>query len=306
MTTPASAPTRRPRHPARGGNGALAAFTVPSLVWYLLFMMGPLVAMFVIATLNWGSIAAHPKFAGLANFAKLLADERIGTALINTGIHLFATLPFQVLGAFMIGYFLAQRPPGHRIFRVVLFIPALISTAQLGTMFSVVLGPDGLVNGLLNLVGLGDHMRAWLADTHTALLCVILVSIWNGMGFNAVLFSARLASIDQSIYEAAELDGASHWRRLWFVAFPISLDFVSVMTMLQFLWSLFGSAALILILTEGGPGQATSTLSWLVYRFAFGVNGSPLIGYSQAIGILLFLLGVVGLVIIRRFIKQRY
>ena len=297
---------RRLHTPAQGGNGVLATFTIPSLVWYLIFTLGPLAAMFYIAMTNWASIPSKPQFIGLGNVAKMFADERIAIASLNTVIHLVATLPFQVLGAFMLGYFLSLKPPGHRFFRVVLFIPALISIAQLGTLFSVVFGPDGLVNSLLVLVGLEDLQRAWLADTQTAMICVILVSIWSGMGFNAVLFSARLASIDEDIYAAAEFDGASHWQRMWRIAFPISIGFFGVMTMLQFLWSLFGSAALILVLTQGGPGQATSTLSWLVYKFAFSQAATGQIGYSQAIGVLLFFLGVIGLLIIRRGLRQRY
>lgn len=304
VTTPSR--KRRLRTPGQGGNGVLATFTIPSLVWYLIFTLGPLTAMFVIAMTSWATIPSKPEFIGLANFAKMFTDERIAIASVNTAVHLVATLPFQVLGAFMLGYFLSLKPPGHRFFRVVLFIPALISIAQLGTMFRVVFGPDGLVNSLLVLVGLDDLQRAWLADTQTAMICVILVSIWSGLGFNAVLFSARLASVDEDVYAAAELDGANHWQRMWRIAFPISIGFFGVMTMLQFLWSLFGSAALILVLTEGGPGQATSTLSWLVYKFAFSQAATGAIGYSQAIGVLLFFLGVIGLLFIRRGLRQRY
>lgn len=304
VTTPPG--RRRLRTPSQGGNGVLATFTIPSLVWYLIFTFGPLIAMFYIALTNWASIPSKPEFIGLDNFVKMFSDERIAIASINTVIHLVATLPFQVLGAFMLGYFLSLRPPGHRFFRVVLFIPALISIAQLGTLFSVVFGPDGLINSLLVQFGRDDLQRAWLADTQTAMLCVILISIWSGMGFNAVLFSARLASVDEDVYAAAELDGASHWQRMWRIAFPICIGFFGVMTMLQFLWSLFGSAALILVLTQGGPGQATSTLSWLVYKFAFSQAATGQIGYSQAIGVVLFFLGVIGLLIIRRALRQRY
>jgi multiple sugar transport system permease protein len=133
--------------------------------------------------------------------------------------------------------------------------------------------------------------------------CLILVSVWAGVGFNAVLFSARLSAIDAEIYNAAEIDGASHWQKMWRIAFPIAEDYFGVLCMLQFLWTLFGTAGLILILTGGGPGQSTSTLSWLVYRFGYE---SAEVGYSQAVGILLFVLGVVGLVVIRRLFRARY
>lgn len=297
-------PARRRRSLSSDRRG-LAFFALPSVVWYLIFTLGPLFAMFYLAFFDWRGLAGKPRFAGIDNFIKLFGDERIGIAFANTGIHMVATLPFMMVVSFMIGYFLNLKLPGHRILRVIMFIPALISIASLGVMFAAVLGPTGLVNSVLDGVGLADVSTAWLANSSTAMASVVLVTIWSGMGFNAILFSARLASIDEEIYQAAELDGASHWTKMWRIAFPIAIDYFGVLTMLQYLWTLFGSAGLILILTKGGPGQATSTLSWLVFRFAFN-DQSPPIGYSQTIGLILFVLGVIGLLVIRRVFRQRY
>jgi ABC-type Fe3+ transport system permease subunit len=122
---------------------------------------------------------------------------------------------------------------------------------------------------VLEKMGLHEWVTAWLADPHWAMPCLIAVTIWSGTGFNAILFSARLSGIDEEIFAAAELDGAGHWQRIWRIAFPIAADYFGVVTMLQYLWNLFGSAGLLLILTRGGPGEATSTLSWLVYHFGF-------------------------------------
>jgi multiple sugar transport system permease protein len=90
---------------------------------------------------------------------------------------------------------------------------------------------------------------------------------------------------------------------MWRVAYPIAKEYFGVLTMLQYLWTLFGSAGLVLLLTRGGPGEATSTLSWLVYRFGFRANE---VGYSQTIGLVLFVLGIVGLIVIRRAFRARY
>lgn len=289
---------------ARGGfrDRGLMLLVAPSLLWYVVFTIGPLFAMFYIAFLDWEGLAAQPTWAGLENFQHLLRDPRITTAGWNTFIHLLFTLPVLMVGSFMMGYFLNLRLPGHRLLRVIMFVPALISLSAMGTMFVAVLGPVGLVNGVLDGIGLSEHTRAWLAGP-TAMACLILVSIWSGVGFNAVLFSARLSAIDAEIYNAAEIDGATNWQKMWRIAFPIAEDYFGVLCMLQFLWTLFGTAGLILILTGGGPGQSTSTLSWLVYRFGYE---SAEVGYSQAVGILLFVLGVVGLVVIRRLFRARY
>lgn len=274
----------------------------PSLLWYAVFTVGPLFAMFAIAFLDWKGLASRPTWSGLDNIARLFRDPGIGVAIVNTFVHLVCTLPVMMVGSFMIGYFLNLRLPGHRVLRVVMFIPALISVSALGMLFVAVLGPVGMVNGVLAQLGLKDLATAWLANPDTAMACLILISIWSGMGFNAVLFAARLSAIDEEIYNAAEIDGANHWQKMWRVAFPIAEDYFGVILMLQYLWTLFGTAGLILILTGGGPGQATSTLSWLVFHYGYEASR---VGYSQAIGILLFILGVVGLVVIRRAFRPR-
>ncbi len=291
--------TGKPLNNRRG----LIWFALPSVVWYVIFTIGPLVAMFIIAFMKWGSIAQKPTFNGVQNFINLFGGTQFGPSVTNTIVLMVSTIPIVMVGGFMIGYYLNMKPRGHRVLRVLMFAPALISLAAVATMFIAVLGPTGLVNGLLESVGLGEWKAAWLADARFAMLSVILVSIWGSLGFNAVLFAARLAAIDPDIYEAAELDGASHWTKMWRIAFPISIDYFGVLTMLAFLGNLFGSAGLILLLTNGGPAMATSTLSWMVYQSAFLNNK---IGLSQAVGVLLFVLGVVGLLTIRRIFRQRY
>lgn len=296
---PAASGVRARRKPRDRG---LILLALPAVCWYVAFTIGPLVAMFVIAFMNWRGLNAPVSFNGTDNFDKLFHDDRILTALMNTGVHLAGSLPIMLVGSFMLGYFINLKLPGHRLLRVIMFIPALISVSALGMLFVAVLGPTGLVNSALVEFDLGVG-TAWLADTRTAMLCLIGITIWSGLGFTAILFAARLSAIDDDIYAAAELDGADHWHKMWQVAFPICRDYFGVVTMLQFLWTLFGSAALILILTRGGPGQATSTLSWLVYDFGFRKSQ---VGYSQAVGLGCFVLGVVGLVVIRRAFRARY
>jgi ABC-type sugar transport system permease subunit len=296
-------PQPRPRPRAKARDRGLILLAAPSLVWYVIFTLGPLVAMVVVAFMDWGGLAAPTQFNGLHNFDKLIHDDRVYTALRNTAVHMVVSLPIMMVAAFMLGYFLNLKPPGHRILRVIMFIPGLISLSALGTLFVAVLGPTGLINSTLDGLGLHSYTTAWLADPDTAMPALIGVTIWSGTGFTAILFAARLAAIDDEIYAAASLDGANHWQKMWHIAYPIALDYFGVLTMLQYLWNLFGSAGLILLLTRGGPGEATSTLSWLVYRFGFR---SPDIGYSQTIGLVLFVLGVIGLVAIRRVFRARY
>jgi multiple sugar transport system permease protein len=307
MTTllerPATAPPVPRRSKGRRRDRGIIVLAVPSLVWYLCFTLGPLVAMFVIAFTDWRGLNVPAHFNGLDNVHKLVADDRISTALGNTTIHMVVSLPVIMVGSFMLGYFLNLKLPGHRVLRVIMFIPALISLSSLGMLFVAVLGPDGLIDAALRQVGLDALVTTWLADPSWAMPSLIGVTIWSGLGFTSILFAARLSAIDAEIYAAAELDGASHWQKMWLIAWPICREYFGVLTMLQYLWNLFGSAGLVLLLTRGGPDEATSTLSWLVYRFAFNAS---LVGYSQTIGLLLFVLGILGLLVIRRVFRARY
>jgi ABC-type sugar transport system permease subunit len=303
LDTPVAAPAAPARQRTRTRDRGLILLALPSLVWYLIFTIGPLVAMFVVAFMDWEGLAAPTSFNGFDNVEKLVGDERVYTALRNTAVHLFVSLPVIMVGSFMLGYFLNLKLPGHRLLRVIMFIPALISLSALGMLFVAVLGPTGLINSALDQVGQGERATAWLADPAWAMPSLIGVTIWSGLGFTAILFAARLSAIDGEIYAAAELDGANHWQKMWRVAYPICRDYFGVLTMLQYLWTLFGSAGLVLLLTRGGPGEATSTLSWLVYRFGFRANE---VGYSQTIGLVLFVLGIAGLIVIRRAFRARY
>jgi ABC-type sugar transport system permease subunit len=300
LVEPAARRQRKRRATAQRG---LVWLVAPSVTWYVIFTIGPLVAMFWIALLDWPGLLADSTFVGFDNFVRMWNDGKFWQSGRNTIVHLVVSLPIMMVVSFMIGYYLNLRPPGHRVLRVLMFVPALISISALGVMFLAILGPNGLVNAFLGQIGQDSWKLAWLADKDTALASIIVVTLWGGIGFNAVLFAARLAAVPDEIYEAAQLDGCSHWHAMWRVAFPVVQDYFGVLTMLQYLWNLFGSAGVILLLTRGGPEAASSTLSWMVYENAFLTTR---IGYSQAIGVVLFVFGMLGLLAIRAVLRARY
>jgi multiple sugar transport system permease protein len=295
-----AAPAARRRRKARV---TLLMFAAPAVLWFAVFMVGPLASVFYLSTLDWGSILADGDFVGLDNFARLLRDPVIPVAAANTAIQLAIVLPTMILLAFMLGYFLSLRPPGYRILSVIFFTAALFSLPARAMMFVGVYMPNGIINSFLGAVGMDDWTRPWLADASTAFPAVLVVDLWGGIGFTAVLFASRISGIGHEVYEAAEIDGATQWTKMWRVTFPMILGYVGVLTMLQFLWLLLLSAQNVLLLTKGGPGNSTMTLSYYLYDQAFE---SSRIGYSQAIGVVLFVIGLVGVIVIRRVLRERY
>ncbi|WP_232665315.1 carbohydrate ABC transporter permease [Pseudonocardia sp. TRM90224] len=303
---PASAqppPAPAPRRAGRGRELAWLGFTLPALVWFLVFTVGPLVSLFYFAQTNWRGLLSPRTFVGGQNFARLLDDPVFHHAILNSLVQLVVSLPIVIAGAFMIAYYLALRPRGHRFVRAVLFTPVLLSAPALAMIFVGVFSPSGLVNSTLESAGLGELATPWLAVESTAATAIMIVIIWSSMSVSAVLLASRLNTVPSELFEAAELDGCGHWRRMWLIAWPACRESVGVVTTLQFLWTLFSSAAIVLLLTRGGPGTATVNLSFLVYDYAF--NQSK-VGYSQAIAVMLFVVGVLGLVGIRRLFRQRY
>ena len=290
-----------------GGNGSrylrrFPTFAVPALIWYALFTIGPVIAMFVIGLLEWPGMLATPSWTGLGNFATVLADDVFWKAVRTSAVQIVVGLPIMIGCAFLLAFHVVRKPRGHRVLRYLLFIPALISAPAKAMVFYALLAPNGLLNGLLDVIGLNAG-NAWLANPTTALPSLIAIDLWSGIGYSAVLIAARLDSVSAEVVEAARMDGAGSWRLAWGIYFPIARDFVGVVAMLQFLSILFSSAQNVLLLTRGGPGTATTTLSYLIYQKAF-VEGD--LGYSQAVGVALFVLGLIGMFGIRRVLSATH
>jgi len=284
------------RHNARRRRVTFIFLVAPALVWFLSFMLWPLLNMFYISTTSWDSLNVPKKFIFLDNFVRMFHDPKVAIGLHNTGIYLLAGILGVIPFAFMLGFFLSLRKPGYRVLRTIFFSPAMLSIAALAMIFLGVYRPDGMLNTFLNAIGLPGLTRVWLGNQATALGALIAIDIWGGIGFNSVLFFAALANLPEELYEAAMLDGAGYWTIMWKIAFPLMTDFIGLVTILQFLGILSGAAYQIL-LTGGGPGTATFTLGYYLYDQAFL---SHRLGYSQALGVMVFIIGIVVIVLIRR------
>jgi multiple sugar transport system permease protein len=273
----------------------------PALLWFLVFMLWPLLNMFYISTTHWDGLGLPQKFILFDNFTRFFSDPKIGIALRNTGIHLVAGIAGVVPFAFMLGFFLSLRKPGFRLLRTLFFSPSMISVAALAMIFLGLYRPDGMLDSFLSTVGLSSLSRVWLANQSTALGAIIAIDIWSGIGFYAVLFFAALSNIPEELYEAARLDGAGYWTIMWWIAFPLMLDFFGVVIILQFLYILSGAAQNVILLTQGGPGTATLTLGYYLYNQAFMTHS---LGYSQAIAVLIFFVGIAMILLIRRITSR--
>lgn len=257
-------------------------FLLPSLVPFLIFTAGPVVAAGVISLLDW-NLFSPPSFVGLHNFARLGPDPTFWSALVNTVYFTFVTVPLTLLVSLALALLLNQGLKRIAVFRSLLLLPyATISVAVAFVWIWLYIPHGGLINSLLGAFGIDGP--AWLVSDTWAMPALVAMSVWKSFGFGMVIFLAGLQAIPQQLYEAARVDGASPWRSFRDVTLPLlspAMFFVVVTSVISS-FQVFDQA---LVMTNGGPGVHTTTLVMYIYQTGF-LNYEQ--GYAAAQSIVLF------------------
>lgn len=264
-------------------------FVGPVIFGVLFFQLAPVAASLVVSLTNWSGLN-KPKFLGLDNYKELFtADDTFYASLKNTVIFTLVVVVLTIFIGLALAVLCNQKVKGIGIFRTLYYSPAVTNVVAIGFVWFWLYDPDnGLFNSSLKTIGIDGP--AWLSDTKTALIAVIIVAIWQGVGYPMVILLAGLQSIDPSLTEAATMDGASAWRRFWSVVFPLLTPSLFFLTITQFISS-FQVFGIIYVMTSGGPNNATGVFIFQIYEAAFG-HGR--LGYASAMGWVLFV--IVGLV----------
>ncbi|GAB3650160.1 carbohydrate ABC transporter permease [Glycomyces tarimensis] len=272
--------------------GALAA----PLLLYGVFVVSPYAQAFYLAFTDWNGLSGEANAVGLANFTSLWSDNLFLSALRNNGLMLLVVpLLTIVLALFFAAMLTMGRSDqrggirGSRAYRIVYFFPQLLSVAILGVLFQFVFTPNnGLLNGVLEAVGLGSLTRSWLAEPAWALPAVMAVMIWAAVGFYVVLFAAAMESIPRDVLEAARLDGAGRLATFRRITLPFVWDTVQVAYVYLGILALDGFALVqIMTVGPGGPNNSTEVIGLTLYRAAFTYGE---FGYASAMGVTLFFL----------------
>lgn len=295
MSTPLASRGRPPAGRTGTGPGAMLRrvfppgllFALPFLVLFALFMLWPL-AQGVWMSLTDTSLSAHdPSFIGLDNYAEALGDAEMWRTIWHTvWFTVVSTVPLVAV-ALVMALLVYTGLPGQWVWRLAFFAPYLLPVGVIGLLWLWLYQPDlGLYNHLLQAVGLDGY--AWLSDESIALYAIVIATLWWTVGFNFLLFLAALQAVPDHLYEAAALDGAGAWRRLWHVTLPQLRRITGVITVLQVLASLkvFDQ---VYLLTKGGPNGTTRPV--VEYLYDMGFTGYRL-GYASAISYVFFALVV--------------
>ena len=205
---------------------------------------------------NWdGMFKSDP--VGLRNYIRIFSDPNFWTLLKNTGVFLL-TIPVQALIGMIIAVILNDRIPGWRFFRLVYYLPSIISMTVVGLLYKIMFSYSGPLNEVLRAIGLDALAIEWLNSGPSARFVVFLCLVWSNIGWQVLIIFGGLTGIDPSILEAATIDGAGYWRRLFSITIPLlartlEYSFVSAM-----IWIFTGIFPLIYSLSNGGPGYETT------------------------------------------------
>jgi multiple sugar transport system permease protein len=259
------------------------SFILPNFLGFALLTLVPVVVLFYLAFTNW-NIFGTAQWTGVANLRRLVHDASFWTALDNTLYYTVFHVPLTLAVALGLAVLLNQRLRGVAFFRTVAFFPYIVSIVAAAQVWNMLFSPQyGPINALLHLVGV-THPPGWTVSSAWSMPAVIIVGTWREMGYYMLIFLAGLQTIPMQLYEAARLDGANAWQRFRAVTMPslrATTFFVTVMLTI----SSFKVFDVILLLTNGGPGQSTLVLSQYIYQLGFVENQ---FGYASTVSVVLF------------------
>ena len=264
------------------------AVMVPSFIHMMIFIVVPIVIGLVISFYNYNPLSSANSFVGFQNYSRLLSDENIKTAFINTFEFAFITVTLNIIMALFFATIISQfRSNAIRsFFRMVFFLPCIAPMVATAIVFNRSIYPTttGLLNMIRNAIGLSSVN--WLGDPSKAMISVIAYTIWVDVGYNTILFSAGIDGIPTQLYEAAELDGASEWTKFIKITLPLlgrTFQFVIVQTLISH-FQMFAQFAVLLY--KDGPNNSGLVLSRYIYKTAFEYKD---MGYASAVSMVLFI-----------------
>ncbi|WP_322633096.1 carbohydrate ABC transporter permease [Glycomyces albidus] len=269
---------------------------------FLLFVIVPVLFAAYVAFFRWNGLGGVPTdFVGLENFRNLLQDEVFLGDLWRLGLIVVLSLLIQLPISFGLAMLLHQRFPGRTAFRLLFFVPYVLTEAVTAVLFRLVLSPNrGFVDSILAAVGIETRI-GWLSDREIVMFVIFGILTWKFFGFHMILFLAGRQNIPDELYEAAAIDGATGAQAFRRITLPLMGPTVRMIVFL----SVIGSVQLfdlVYVLTGGGPFHASETLAITMYEQGFQRNQ---IGYASALSIAMFLISLVFALFYQRFVLNR-
>jgi multiple sugar transport system permease protein len=273
-------------------------FTLPYILHVLVFTTFPLVFSFLLVFHRW-DIISPMEWVGVTNFIKLSKDQLFFTSVVNTLKFLIIHIPLQIGIALLLAEFLNQKIRFRGFFRASYFLPVIVSGVVITILWQQLYAQDmGVINSLL--VKLGLHKVPWLTNIELAMPSIAIMATWKNVGLYIVLFLVGLQSIPNYMYEAADIEGASHWQKFRHITLPMINPTIVMVVIL----STIGGFSLFIepyIMTDGGPLNSTLSAMLYIYRQAFSFYH---MGYAATLGFF-FALVVFSIIIIQKKVIEK-
>lgn len=283
----------------KGEHLGIILFLAPAVLLFILFFIYPIGNVVVMSFFKWNGIS-DPVFSGFDNYKNIFADKVFIRSITNNIIWALAACFVQVPLALLMALILSRKPRFWSFFRTVYFLPQVISGIALAMLWSAVYNSEfGMLNGLLKAIGLGELTTNWLGNPKTAFVCVLIYGLFY-IGYYMVIMMAGITNIDESYYEAAEVDGATPIQTAIHVTIPLIKH--SMLTCIT-LAAIFGLRTFeqVYLLTNGGPANRTS----LVVLYLYNQMRDNNYGGANASSAILILVGAVVIVSIRKLFSRK-
>lgn len=278
-------PTGRGKQTGRSPATIAVLMLVPAGVLMILFLVIPILLTFILAFTNARLISPQPaRFVGFENFIRLFGSDSFWASLRNTLIFAAVIVPVQSAIALGLAVLINTKTRGTNFFRTIYFLPVVTSIVVVSILWLFLYQPNGLINALLATVGIQGP--DWLGNPNTALFAIIMLSIWQAVGFHMVIWLSGLQTIPGELYEAADIDGANTWQKFLNVTWP-GLRQTRTFILITITIAAFALFSQVNIMTDGGPLDATTTLVYQAVRTGFQQQQT---GYASAISLVFFVL----------------
>lgn len=271
-------------------------FILPAIILLLLFLFIPVIMSVYYSFTNYNILTPQARiFVGLQNYLNLFKDPIFIKSLQNVLLFVVFIIPIQVGAALGLALIVNKKRPWNTFFKIAFFAPVVVSLVVTSVLWLYIVNPEqGLINGLLSVF----HIKAqpFLTSTHQAMFVIIGISAWQGAGYQMLIFLAGLQNIPNDVYEAATIDGASKWQQFIHVTMPM-LKPTSIMILTTTFISAFKLITQPMVMTQGGPMNATMTPVYYIYRTGFTDRQ---LGYASAMSVIYGLAIIIFTLIQRR------
>jgi putative chitobiose transport system permease protein len=275
-------------------------FIIPACIVLGTFVLYPALKAIYLSFTNFNMIG-EAGFIGFANYVNVWNDPFFWAALKNTLLYMIVVVPVLVFAPIFLAALVNKQIPGIALFRAAIYLPVITSLVISGLIWKWVYEEKGILNYVLLATGITDSPVAFLTDPANALISVMAVTIWSGLGYYMVIYLAGLQAIPRHLYEVADVEGVSKFRQMMHITIPLLRPSIAVVTVMSSIAAMKVFEE-VYVMTQGGPMDSTKTLVYYIYESAFTEFE---MGYASAIGVILFLLTLIFSLINLRFLREK-